>query len=138
MSRRSLFSCRRGSESVEAVVALPVVLLVIFGGLEYGWAVLKAVQIDHAARTGARIASLSGATSEQVTSAVQTALQDAGIANATVTLEPSDPAAVEAGGSIRVRIEAPYASNQLIGLSRLMPLPSSLAGSASTVREPDA
>jgi Flp pilus assembly protein TadG len=134
-TRRSL---RRGSESIEAVVALPVMLLVIFGGFEYGWAVLKTVQIDHAARTGARVAALSGASSQQVTAAVQTVLEDAGIANATVTLEPLEPGSAAAGTSVKVRIEAPYASNRLLGLSQIMPLPSTLSGSASTVREPEA
>ena len=128
----------RGSESVESVVALPVMLLVIFGGFEYGWAVLKTVQIEHAARVGARAASLLGVSSQQVTEAVQNALEGSGIVDATVTLDPLDPSAALAGTSIRVRVEAPYASNRLLGLSRIMPLPSTLSGSASMIREPEA
>ena len=58
--------------------------------------------------------------------------------DATVTLEPSDPAAASVGQAIRVRVEVPYGSNRLLGLSRLMPLPSTLAGSGSMVKEPDA
>ena len=135
---RHLRRARRGSESVEAVVALPVLLLVIFGGFEYGWAVLKTVQIDHAARIGARTAALSGATAQQVSDNVQEALQNFGISDATVTLEPSDPTAASVGQAIRVRVEVPYGSNRLLGLSRLMPLPSTLAGSGSMVKEPDA
>lgn len=119
-------------------MALPVLLLVIFGGFEYGWAVLKTVQIDHAARVGARAAALSGASAQQVSDDVQEALQKCGIADATVTLEPSDPGSASAGQAIVVRVEAPYGSNRLLGLSRLMPLPSTLAGRASMVKEPDA
>jgi Flp pilus assembly protein TadG len=128
----------RGSESVESVVALPVMLLVIFGGFEYGWAILKTVQIEHAARVGARVASLSGVSSQQVTEAVQNALQGSGVVDATVTLDPLDPGAASAGTVIEVRVEAPYASNRLLGLSQMMPLPSTLSGSASMIREPDA
>lgn len=123
---------------MEAVVALPVLLLVIFGGFEYGWAVLKTVQIDHAARIGARVAALSGATAAQVSSEVQDALQSCGISNASVTLEPTDPASAAPGQAIVVRIEAPYGSNRLLGLSRIMPLPSTLSGRAAMVKEPDA
>lgn len=138
MNASRLKRCRRGAESVEAVVSLPVLLLVILGGFEYGWAVLKSVQMDHAARIGARMAALSGSTSQQVSQQVETVLQQNGISDATVTLEPGDPSSVAAGQAIVVRIEAPYGSNRLLGLSRLMPLPSTLAGRASMVKEPDA
>lgn len=138
MSRTRFHRCPRGSESVEAVVALPVLLLVIFGGFEYGWAVLKTVQIDHAARIGARVAALSGSTSQQVTDRVGASLQSSGISNATVTIEPTDLSSASAGDPIVVRIEAPYGPNRLLGLSQMMPLPSNLAGKASMVKEPDA
>jgi len=138
VNRRCFHRSTRGSESVESVVALPVMLLVIFGGFEYGWAVLKTVQIEHAARVGARVASLSGVSSQQVTDAVQNALQGSGVVDATVTLDPLDPSAASAGTVIEVRVEAPYASNRLLGLSQMMPLPATLSGSASMIREPDA
>jgi Flp pilus assembly protein TadG len=138
MRRLNPQSGRRGSESVESVVALPLMLLVIFGGFEYGWVVLKTVQIEHAARVGARVAALSGTNASQVTSAVQTALEGSGVTNATVTLDPAEPGAAAAGTAIEVRVEAPYASNRLLGLSRMMPLPTTLSGSASMIREPDA
>lgn len=138
MKRPRFHRSTSGSESVESVVALPVMLLVIFGGFEYGWAVLKTVQIEHAARVGARVASLSGASSQQISDAVQTALQGSGVVDATVTLDPLDPSAASAGTVIEVRVEAPYASNRLLGLSQMMPLPTTLSGSASMIREPDA
>jgi hypothetical protein len=95
------------------------------------------VQLDHAARIGARTAALSGATPQQVSQEVQASLQSSGIANATVTLVPNDPASAAAGDAIVVRIEAPYSSNRLLGLSQMMPLPSTLSGRASMVKEPE-
>lgn len=138
MRRRGLLHRSRGSESVEAAVSLPALLVVVFGGFEYGWAVLKTLQIDHAARVGARIAALSGASAEQVNSQVQSVLSSNGITGATITLEPLDPSAAGAGDAVTVKIEAPYSSNRLLGLSRIMPLPSSLSGKASMVKEPEA
>ena len=42
----------RGVETIEVAVVLPLMLLVMFAGFEYGWALLKSIQVDHAARVG--------------------------------------------------------------------------------------
>lgn len=129
---------RRGSEIVELAVSLPVVLMLVFTGFEYGWAVLKLVQLDHAARIGARVAALADADGTSVTARVNESLQDFGITGATVTLSPADPASVDTGSTISVQVEVPYGQIRLLGLSRLMPLPASLKGKASMVKEPQA
>lgn len=48
----------RGAAAVEAAIVLPVILMVTFGAIKYGWLFLKAQQITNAARNGARIAVL--------------------------------------------------------------------------------
>ena len=48
--------CRRGIESIELLIGLPILLLVVAAGIEYGWVVLRSSQLDHAARVGARAA----------------------------------------------------------------------------------
>ena len=53
-------TARRGSESIEAAIAVPLLLLVIFAACEYGWLVLKSTQIDGVARLGARSLVLQG------------------------------------------------------------------------------
>ena len=138
MRRARFHRGRRGVETIEVAVTLPLVLLVIFSGFEYGWAVLKTVQLDHAASLGARVAALAGTSNQQVSDRVQDALTACGIADATITLDPVDPSSAAAGQAIVVRVQAPYASNRLLGLSRIMPLPSNLSGRASSVKEPDA
>lgn len=129
---------RKGAETAEAAVTLPLVVLVIFGGFEYGWLVLRSMQLDHVARIGARYAALSGSNSQAVQDRVQTALTEAGISGATVTISPTEPSDAAPGDAVVVKIEVPYASVRLLGLSQIMPLPSSLEGRASMVREPDA
>lgn len=128
---------RRGSEAIELMITLPVLLLVIFAGFEYGWAILRSVQLDHAARLGARQAALSGSTPESIEDSIRTSLNGLGMTSATITLTPGDPAAADAGTSVTVEVQVDYANVQLLGLSRLMPLPQSLRGKASMVREPD-
>lgn len=127
----------RGSESIEAVIALPILLIVLFSGFEYAWALLRSVQLDHAARLGARHASLAGSTAAEVQSKVGTSLDALGITGAQVVLDPSQPELAAPGTPISVRIEVSYSSVGLLGIDRLMPLPSSLAGQASMVREPE-
>ena len=128
---------RRGSESAEMIIALPVVILVIFAGFEYGWAALKSIQMDHAARVGARVAALSGSTSTDVENKVNAALLSSGIVGATLTINPQDPSTAPLGTPITVLIETNYSNVQLLGLSRMMPLPTVLKGRASMVKEPE-
>lgn len=136
MTRRALRN-RRGSESVEVAVALPLMVIVLFVGLECGWLVLRSVQLDHAARVGAREAALHRATAAAVQSRVTTALNGTGITNASVQIDPADPEQVEPGQPITVRVTVDYSDVKLLGLGRLMPLPTTLQGRASMVREPE-
>lgn len=131
---------RRGAETVELAVTLPLLMVVVFTGFEYGWAVLKSIQLDHAAREGARAAALSGATVASVQDRVNTVLQNSGIAAGavSVTMNPADPGSTGAGNSISVEVEASYGDIQLLGLDRLMPLPSTLKGRAAMIKEPEA
>ena len=113
-------------------------MLVIFCGFEYGWAMVRVVQLDHAARTGARTASMSGASVSEVESTVQAALHKHGIDGATVVVTPADLSSVQPGTTIDVEVHVPYSHVQLIGIGRLMPMPHNLRGHASMAREPDA
>lgn len=127
----------RGVETVELAVSLPVLLFVLFAGFELGWALLRSIQIDHAARVGAREAALYGSTAASVQSRVLENLQGSGIDTATITIDPADPSVVVPGEAISVEIVVDYSDVELLGLSGLMPLPESLSGRASMVKEPD-
>ena len=127
---------RRGIESIEVMVALPLVLLVLYGGFEYGWMVLRSVQLDHAARVGAREASLDSASASTVDTIVQSVLTNAGISGAVVAISPTDPSGALMGDVVTVSIDVDYGQVQLLGLSSFMPLPASLHGEASMIKEP--
>lgn len=137
MSARGRIRARRGAESIEAAITLPIVLLVIFSGLEYAWALVRTVQLDQAAKVGARHAALDGSTAGDVQSRVTNALDSLGISGAQITIDPAQPEAAAPGTAISVRVEVQYSSVGLLGLHRLMPLPDSLRGQASMVREPE-
>ena len=51
-------SRNRGAAAAEAALVLPLILMVTFGAIKYGWLFLKAQQITNAARHGARMVVL--------------------------------------------------------------------------------
>ena len=54
--RRRKENRRRGVAAVEAALVLPILLVVVFGAIRYGWFFLKLQEITNAARFGARTA----------------------------------------------------------------------------------
>lgn len=134
--RRGRGGVRRGIESIELLLGLPVLLLVVAAGVEYGWLVHRVGQLDHAARLGARRASLADADLASVQTAVDSALSAVGIAGAAIVVEPGAPETLPSGAAVTVRITVDYQNADLLGLSSFMPLPSAIEGVASMLREP--
>ena len=128
-------SRRRGAETIEAALTLPLVLLVIFGGMEYGWMILRSSQMHAAARVGAREASLSGSSAESVDSVVRSTLMASGIDSFSIEFDPSAPENAEPGTTIKVSVSSGYSGMSLIGLDKIMPLPESLSGSSVMLKE---
>lgn len=75
----------RGSLVVEFGLLAPILLLLVFGIVDFGWAQLQASMINNASRDAARVASLSGSY-EQVQSTIDTELTSAGIQPEDVTV----------------------------------------------------
>lgn len=76
----------RGQALVEMVLSLPIFLVLIFGILEFGnmW---RTYQITtNVAREGARVASLPGTDEPDVTSAVRSRIEAAGLDSTKVTV----------------------------------------------------
>ena len=135
VTRRFLASAS-GSESAESVVALPLICIVIFSGLEYGWLALRSLQVDAAARAGARQAAMAGVSASAVEEAVAAALRRSGMNSGSVTIDPADPTQAGAGEVVSVQVAVDYSEVGLMGLGRLMPLPESVSGRAAMVKEP--
>ena len=68
---------RRGVAAVEMALVLPLFLLLVFGIIEFGRAMMIASLVTNAAREGARMAVLDGSTNTDVTNGVRTFLQSA-------------------------------------------------------------
>ncbi|MCW2848984.1 MAG: pilus assembly protein [Marmoricola sp.] len=69
---------QRGAVVVEFALIVPLLLLLVFGILEFGYMMSRDTAIDNAARDGARVASLDGTFSD-VCTAVKSELSGSGI-----------------------------------------------------------
>ena len=124
---------RSGAALVELAIALPILLLLTLGLIEYGWVFLRVSQINQAARQGVRAAVRPGATEEQVTSNVSSLMNQAGLGNSGYVLTHTD-IGVAVGEPVTVQVNVSYGPLSLTGTS-LVPLPTQLQGRATMAKE---
>jgi Flp pilus assembly protein TadG len=79
---------RRGLATVEMALLLPILLVLTFAAVEYGWMFFKQQQITNAAREAARLGATPNATNATVTARVTQLMTDAGISQYTLTINP--------------------------------------------------
>jgi Flp pilus assembly protein TadG len=92
----------RGTVLAEFALVLPLLLILLFGIVEFGIAFNRAQAVEAAAREGARLASISTTTSGQITSRVNATLAGIPFANpVTVSVSPGGCAGRE-GQSVTV------------------------------------
>jgi Flp pilus assembly protein TadG len=127
---------RRGLALVEAALFLPLLIVLLFGLIEYGWMFLKAQQIANASRNGARAGVLVGATNSEVSSAVTQVMTAANLDDSGYTLStsPGDVSTAAAGSVVTVSVVVPYPNIALTNIP-LIPVPENLTGSTSMVKE---
>jgi Flp pilus assembly protein TadG len=93
----------RGAAAVEFALLLPVLLLIIFGVIDFGRAINAQITLTQAAREGARLAALGYSTSA-VTSRAQSAAT--GLSPVTVTV--SSPCPAGAGLGVDAVVQTSY------------------------------
>src|ERR1700730_11386941 len=74
--------CRHGTVAVEFAITAPVLLLVVFGCIDFGRSIMVLDLLSQAARTGCRTGALSGNGKNEINNAVSTSLTGAGITGA--------------------------------------------------------
>src|SRR5258708_10347940 len=95
----------RGSVAVEFALLLPVLVLLIFGVIDFGRAINAQITLTQAAREGARLASLGYSTSAVTTRAQSAAT---GLSPVTVTVTSSCPAGAGVGVDAVVTTSYPF------------------------------
>jgi len=128
--------------ATELVLLMPLLLILVFGVIEYGWMFLKASEIADAARRGARYAATIDVTSAaQITDAAYSPtppsivlLEQAGIPVSAGTVTVPTGVTPGAGNPVTVTVEVPYDEVELLGVS-LLPTPEVLRASVSMAKE---
>lgn len=114
-----LRTARRGGAVVEMAVVSPLLLMMIFGMIEFGYVFMMAQSITNAAREGCRTATLPGATDTDIQNRVSQALAPTGlqVTSSMVTITH----ATTQNPVVQVWVRVPYEQVTLLGV-----LPSSL------------
>lgn len=84
---------RRGAAIVEFAVVLPLLLMLLFGIIDFGWIFMVRQTLTNAAREGCRVAVLKTATADQVRARVQSVMEPTGYVEGTdwtFTMSPID------------------------------------------------
>jgi len=123
----------KGTATVEAAFVFPVLLLLIFGAIHYGWLFMRANQIANAARQGVRAAIVDG----DVTGAVAIVMTKAGLSTGDYVMSIS-PGYINfpAGDPVTVQVTVSTA-NSKIGLVNIpmLPTPTQLRASVTMAKE---
>jgi Flp pilus assembly protein TadG len=125
---------RRGGAMVEFAIILPVLALLVFGMIEYGWCFFKAAQLDQAARMGSRVAIRPAATEDEVRDAIAQVMDGARLGSSGYTATISD-LSVDVGEPVEVHVDVNYENNiDLLGMP-LMPSPDTIHGRSVMAKE---
>ena len=99
---------RRGVAAVEFAVVAPFLILLIFGIIEFGRAIMVQQVLTNASREGTRRAILEEVTASEVTTVVSDYLANSSIAGATVTVSPTPLTSAGFGDPVTVTVSVPY------------------------------
>ena len=108
----------RGAAAVEFALVLPLLLTLLFGIIEFGWAYAQMLDVRHGAREGARLVAVNdfpaGLTADDLSAAQQTDHLVATICDrmdltndAKISLELQTVGGVSAGQTVDVTVEMP-------------------------------
>jgi len=128
--------CNRGAAAVEAAIILPLLLLITFAVIEYGWLFLKSQQITNAARNGARVAiryvpgEICADTTARAKAQIDDLMAKARISGYSVNVicPPN------VGDPLTVTVSVPSANVDIVNYS-LLPRPTNIRASVTMAKE---
>ena len=102
---------RQGVTAVEFALTFPLLLILVFGSLEFSRANMIRNMCENAALEGARAGMIPGATAQDCIDASNELLDIIGIQNATVTIDPTS--ITPTTEDVEVTVTIPLADNSL-------------------------
>ena len=127
---------KRGTATLEMAIALPLLLLLSLGVIEYGWMFLKNQGVTNTARQTARVAARYNVTDAEIQDALTSAIDAGGLDGSghSMTMNPADVTTLEPGDLVSVTVTVPYANIQLLGVP-FLPVPTSLSATVTMAKE---
>jgi Flp pilus assembly protein TadG len=103
---------RSGGAAMEMMLVFPILMMLAFGTVDYGYFFYVKNAYQSAANAGARAAVSEVATDSTVTTVISNMMSAANLQNSgyTVTFTPSDITTASAGSSVTVKISTTWAS----------------------------
>jgi Flp pilus assembly protein TadG len=121
-----------GTTTLETALVLPLLFMVTFGAIKYGWLFLKSQEITNATRQAARIAIRPGDRSAEVESEITQRMADANINGYTYTVTPGTNPPV--GTEVSINITIPTANVDILNIP-LLPAPATLGATIAMSKE---
>lgn len=121
---------------METAIILPLLILMTFGLIEYGWIFIKVEQVTNAARHGARLAARPDSTNAQILAEINAMMADAGLAGSgyTINFSPADVASPVTGQLVAVTVSLVYDNIALTGMP-IIPVPENLKATVAMAKE---
>ncbi len=146
MARIVKYKRRRGTAAVEAALMMPLIMLLTFALIKYGWLYVKVQQINNAARHGARVAARADSENWMVEAEVAPLMAKMWPTGPgadpppadwyLVTFSPDPIDGLPTGTIATITITTTYRNTPLDIMSMvLVPVPSSIGGTASMAKE---
>ncbi len=138
MEYRRKNKSHRGTAIVETALILPLLLLLTFGGIKYGWLFIKWQQTTNVARHAVRYAIRPTITSTQTVDLIDELMPKANMNTYTplVSYGGDDyPIGKIVGDTVTVQIDVPVASIDILKMPLLLPAPDNLTARMTMSKE---
>ncbi len=111
--QRSNGLLRRGAAVVEFAVCLPLIVLIVFGGIEAASMLFLRQTLVQAAYEGVKTGAKVNGTAARATDSANAVCDGRNLQNVTVTINPSDLSTLERGEIIEITVSAPGDENSV-------------------------
>jgi hypothetical protein len=140
MNTLKRFKSKKGTSAVEAVIILPILVLLTFGGLKYGLLFLRAQQITNVARQACRLAIRPYSDNDDVEAEILRLMTAIGLEDyysvqmpEDITLAPSGSMSV--GQELELRVIVSTDRIDKLTLVNWLPLPEEIGGEVTMSKE---
>lgn len=127
---------RKGTSTVEAVIILPILVMMTFGGLKYGVLFLRAQQVTNVARQACRLAIRPYADNDDVNLEIDRLMKAIGFSDTDYSVDmPADITAVATADDLTLGVTFSTDRVDNLTLVNWLPLPETITAQVTMSKE---